>query len=279
MQRLLIIVLFITSSLSLAQDRHRNEFSIKIDNDAAFETDKYYSNGLEFMYQRRIASDSSLTRIRFGLAHKIYTPEATLSTAIVEGDHPYTGLYYGTLGFSHVNNSFYLKADLWIGKQGPDAKAGIFQNIFHKMTPSSQVNGWENQTANSSFYNGDIKFIKIYRGSFLELSPWLEVRYGGLIQDVELGLKFGLRAGFFELFSNASVVSSFYNSILQGPKNAESVYVIAPENMKDIYYKADAGMHFVFSGFRLSLKANWYSAQFDGAHSHTYGTLETAFFF
>lgn len=279
MRWILLIALFLLNIMAFAQEKFANEFSFKIENDAAFETDKYYSNGAELLYQRRFFHSSSMTKLRFGLTHQIYTPEATFDETVVEGDHPYTGVYYGTLGLLHVNNSFYLKTDLWIGKQGPDAKAGILQNLFHKMTPSSQVNGWTNQTANSSFYNGDIKFIKINRSQFLELSPWMNIRYGGLIKDYELGLKTSLFLGPLQLFANGSVVYNEYNSTLQGPKNGESVYVIAEDKMNDLYYKADAGFHLIFSRVRFTIKANWYSAQFEGASDHTYATFETAFYF
>lgn len=279
MKVLLISILFLISPLSLAQSKRANELSIKFDNDAAFETDKYYSNGIELMYKRRFGGQSSLTKFRLGVAHKIFTPEATLSTTVVEGDHPYTGLLYGIFGFSHVNNSYYLRADLWYGKQGPDAKAGSLQNLFHRMTPSSEVNGWQNQTSNQTFYNGEFKIIKINRGPVFEFSPWLQGHTGGLLRDVELGLKMAIHLGFLEFFTNGSVVNNYFNAILQGSKKQDSTYVIASEDMKDIYYKADAGFHLLLQSFRLTLKVNYYSAQFEGAKDHTYATLETAFYF
>ncbi|WP_412471292.1 lipid A-modifier LpxR family protein [Halobacteriovorax sp. RT-2-4] len=278
--KLFFIVSIFTLTLSaFAQSRPLNEFSIKIDNDAPFETDRYYSNGLELMYQRRLYSQGSLTKLRFGVAHKIYTPEATLSTTVVEGDHPYTGLLYGILGISHVNSDYYLRADLWTGQQGPSAKAGILQNIFHKMTPSSQVNGWQNQISNQYFFNGEFKIIKINRGPIFELSPWLQGHYGGLKRDVEIGLKFGMRLGFFELFANGSYVANFFDAVLQGSKKVESVYVISDEDMEDIYYKADAGFNLFFRSMRVTLKANWHGPQFKGATNHTFATLETSFYF
>ncbi|WP_412463434.1 lipid A-modifier LpxR family protein [Halobacteriovorax sp. RT-2-6] len=274
-----IVTLFTLTLSAFAQSRPLNEFSIKIDNDAPFETDRYYSNGLELMYQRRLYSQGSLTKLRFGVAHKIYTPEATLSTTVVEGDHPYTGLLYGILGISHVNSDYYLRADLWTGQQGPSAKAGILQNIFHKMTPSSQVNGWQNQISNQYFFNGEFKIIKINRGPIFELSPWLQGHYGGLKRDVEIGLKFGMRLGFFELFANGSYVANFFDAVLQGSKKVESVYVISDEDMEDIYYKADAGFNLFFRSMRVTLKANWHGPQFKGATNHTFATLETSFYF
>lgn len=276
MKWLFALLLFINQSLAFAQSKLENEFSIKIDNDAAFETDKYYSNGIELMYQRRLAPT---TKLRIGVAHKIYTPEATLSTTVVEGDHPYTGLLYGIFGISHYNQNFYLRADLWAGKQGPDAKAGILQNLFHEMTPSSQVNGWENQTSNHTFYNGEFKIIKINRSQFFEMSPWLQAHYGGLQRDVELGLKLALRIGFLEFFANGSGVVNFYNAVLQGSNKGDSVYVIDNEDMEDVFYKADAGLHLFFSRLRITLKVNWNGPQFKEAKDHTYGTLETAFYF
>ncbi len=279
MKLLFILSLFTLAISTFAQSKPNNEFSIKIDNDAAFQTDQYYSNGLELMYQRRFYSQGSLTKFRLGVSHKIYTPEATLSTTVVEGDHPYTGLLYGILGFSHVNSNYYFRADLWTGQQGPNAKAGILQNLFHKMTPSSQVNGWQNQTSNQYFFNGEFKIIKINRGPIFELSPWLQGHYGGLKRDIEIGLKLGMRLGFLEFFANGSAVANYFDAVLQGSKKVDSVYVIPDEDMEDIYYKVDAGFNFFFSAMRITLKANWHGPQFKGASDHTYATLETSFYF
>ena len=273
--RILVFISFLLTFQNLyAKSKLNNEFQLLVENDSVMRTDRYYTSGVKFLYKRTLGqwSDSRL-RFRLGYIQEIYTPEDLESEEAVDDDHPYTGLQYGLIGLSYSGSSLYFRADAWYGVQGPSSRADEIQNFIHRVTASESPNGWKYQTSGQHFWNGSFMLLLRNRGDFLEFSPWLKYKTGNLRDEMEPGVKLGIRALGMEIFTDFSVIYVKYNAILQGPKGGESPYVISSDNMNEKYYKADAGVFFRFERFGLLYKTTWLGPQFKKEKSHLYSTF------
>ncbi len=243
------------------------------------QTDMYYTSGVKLFYKKSLAEDSqSIFRLRLGYVQEIYTPRDLESREVVENDYPYTGLQYGLLGLSYSSRNIFLRADVWRGVQGQPAAMGKVQNFIHKVTGSDPANGWDNQTEAQNFWNGDFMILKRFVGENSQFSPWVRYKFGDLITEAEPGLRFGMRGGIFEFFTDFSVVFVDYNAILQGPKSTFSSYIISDENMNKRYYKADIGGAVHLRSFSILSKATWTSPQFKHGRYHGYMTLGISYY-
>jgi lipid A 3-O-deacylase len=144
----------------------RGEFTLHFENDVlgTDDSDRHYTNGLQFAWQRSgaglgrgledrlrrgpfFAADSALLG-RWALGHSIFTPENIKTSELVPEDRPYAAwlhLDYAVLGMSEGTLDI---LEVSVGMVGPAAGGEQVQKWFHDLIDSPDPQGWHNQVGN-----------------------------------------------------------------------------------------------------------------------------------
>lgn len=94
------------------------------------------------------ANEDSLRSVTVSIGQKIFTPDDTQATQLIEDDRPYAGwLYIGTA--FHTKTSTRLDTiELNLGMVGPASLAENSQNFIHELRDIPSAKGWDNQLDN-----------------------------------------------------------------------------------------------------------------------------------
>lgn len=104
-------------------------------------TDKSYSNGFKWTYGFRASEkDHSLS-----LAQKIFTPENTRASTLVNDEQPYAGWLYVALATRFPQQEFTHAWEISFGTVGPSALGKQVQHEFHRLSQDPRPQGWRNQ--------------------------------------------------------------------------------------------------------------------------------------
>lgn len=86
--------------------------------------------------------------ITFSLGQNIYTPADIESEDVVEGDRPYAGITYLSLGFHSRLSRRMDTIEVSLGLVGPSSYAEQCQKAVHKLFDDIEPKGWDNQLDN-----------------------------------------------------------------------------------------------------------------------------------
>ena len=121
---------------------------------AAYTTPVIFENGLPKLFQDMLALSPLATpsptcpvayRLHFALTHEFYTPKHETWRVPPPGDHPFSGLLYGTFGVSSETENRLDALEIELGIIGPSAGAQRAQNDWHRVIGSPVSNGWHTQ--------------------------------------------------------------------------------------------------------------------------------------
>jgi hypothetical protein len=138
----------------------RGTFSLLVENDALYDSDRHYTNGLKASWlssenipgwlQR--AGDylpffkaGSRRRYGFSVGQSIFTPEDKDAIALLDDDRPYAGWLYAGFAMTADTGNQLDTFELNLGVVGPHAQGEWVQNNFHRTIGSTNANGWDNQ--------------------------------------------------------------------------------------------------------------------------------------
>lgn len=201
------------------KDRYFDTFTVYWENDSFAGTDRDYTNGTKFSWSTPFdeLNRSSLPEWSFpffaglpfvgkdgthavslSFGQDMYTPEDTVSSAVIQDDRPYAGYLYLAAGF-HTRHA--KRKDSWelrLGVVGPSSLAEKTQNLVHDMIGDDRAQGWDNQLKDEPAI--DLICESQWRGGSmplgqqfgLELIPHL----GGRIGTVNLYLNAGAEIRF-----------------------------------------------------------------------------------
>ena len=116
-------------------------------------SDKYYTNGMRFSWTlpdifTREEGDSALRRVYFSVGQEMYTPKEKDTRNPAADDHPYSGLSYGSIGYSFEKNATLWSVEGRFGIIGPDSLTKETQRMWHQTIDSPIPNGWDHQLPN-----------------------------------------------------------------------------------------------------------------------------------
>ena len=176
--------------------------TLRFDNDVLARTDRAYTGGLTFGWDSRTYEDpESLSWINwlpaargqdvsaslsFTLGIKAYQPDSIQFSEPIEGDRPYAGILYMTMGVpvrSPKHQDFF---ELTLGLVGPASHAQFAQSVLHHLAPSNDPQGWGNQLGNEPLlevtYEHKWKALTFQdsEGYYLQLIPHLGAGLGNL---------------------------------------------------------------------------------------------------
>ncbi|WP_370337982.1 lipid A deacylase LpxR family protein [Parvularcula marina] len=160
------VVLFASAASAAADDKkhtHINDATISFtfENDYFASDDFNYTNGSKASWLSGPRPPAGLAafaaehllgmgpgaeaRIGFGLGQSLYTPEHTLATAPLPGEHPYAAYLYGEYTTMVEENDRLTQLTAQVGMVGPSALGEDAQNFAHRLIGGVEAEGWDNQ--------------------------------------------------------------------------------------------------------------------------------------
>ena len=120
------------------------------------------------------------------LGIKAYQPDSIQFSEPIEGDRPYAGILYMTMGVPVRSPKHQDYLELTLGLVGPASQAQFAQSVLHHLAPSNHVKGWGNQLENEPLievtYEHKWKALTFQdsEGYYLQLIPHLGGGLGNL---------------------------------------------------------------------------------------------------
>jgi len=171
-----------------------------------FQSDKYYSDGVNMELAHPVFNNKIADKILFGFKNTpykdfslsfnqdMYTPTNTKLTMVDSTDRPYAGQLF--LIYTKYSNKFIegkkLTSYIFLGVQGPAAMAGKSQNFVHHKIGNDSIYGWDNQLGNGLILDYQIQYMGLFPLSshLTELHYFGNIRLGTLNNEAELGFRF-----------------------------------------------------------------------------------------
>lgn len=290
MKKIIIILLFLTPITMLS-----DSFSLYIENDFPFNTDRYYTHGWGIRYSsNKLDSSDFLQKISLiknnfksyiSLNQQLYTPNDRLSTDKLTDDHPYSGLLYFKLStFASSSYDWFFKTEYSIGLIGESAFGKESQEAIHSITASSlNPKGWDNQLKNDLILNADFSFLRV----LLDF-PIIEIHGLGLAGVGTLNNYVGLGISlqkYFEISHNINFAFNFvdhynasiYDTKLRGTFLFNSDEALSADKIETFYNTYRLNLIFRIYNFDLIVAYNNVSKQIKSGYVHKYVTLELAY--
>src|SRR6218665_1056243 len=144
--------------------------TMRVDNDLLGGQDEGYTNGVVFTFTSPNLADyttdpclPALARwvnpwftwlqphhaeqrnMSFSLAQALFTPRDSTRSDLIPEDRPYAAMIVGTMAYHGRRGNRLDSTLLRLGWVGPSARGEESQNAIHKVTGSSDFQGWSNQ--------------------------------------------------------------------------------------------------------------------------------------
>ena len=298
----------IQNTLSYRNISSDHYFRINYENDLAFHTDYYYTQGVHFeLVSPRIGRSrlkalfphfsKSLKRYGIGLESAGYTPTSIFSDSILYGDRPFAGLAYLQAFMLSVNESARSRfsAILSVGLMGPAAGGYDIQAFIHRYTRNADPMGWKFQVKNEPIINYEADYEKAITpaSQYFLLSGLGMARVGTLSTKAGAGLV--LMAGLFNdpfhpaqkgrkrfayVYAHPEVDVVGYDATLQGgPFTHDNPYVIATGDINRITFRSDVGAIFGSGRFSLGANVRYVTKEFHTGMTHLTGGVQIALAF
>ncbi|MBY0428112.1 MAG: lipid A deacylase LpxR family protein [Alphaproteobacteria bacterium] len=194
-QNILYLLFMALSSQAFAEDIRKDAddkgiFNIVIENDVFVGADHDYTNGIRFAWLsseknmpnwvQSVASVLPIAgeghkRVNIAAGQNMFTPNNISATQPMNGDHPYAGWLYGSVGIVSDTGKTMDNVMLTLGVVGPYSLAAEAQGFFHDTIGGIHPNGWGNQLKNEP---GVILTYERKWRSMVEFSPF------GLAADI-----------------------------------------------------------------------------------------------
>jgi lipid A 3-O-deacylase len=209
--------------ISAAHAQDDSRITVVEENDSiGFDSDKYYTQGLEFIYLGPdVAADSAWIgpfdtladlgpfdtgeagevsrRYEVMLGQSMFTPEDTAREDPDPGDRPYASWFYGGVGLIQDTDRRRLDhLELLVGVVGPAAFGKKTQNDWHQYIGVSESRGWDEQLDNEPglmlSYERKWRFLQQIGGALaVDAIPELGITVGNVMDYAQAGgmLRFG----------------------------------------------------------------------------------------
>lgn len=188
-------------------------FNIVLENDVFAGADRDYTNGVRFswlsseenmpLWSQRIANflpvaNDGNKRISVAAGQSMFSPENISNSNLIDGDHPYAGWLYGSVGMVSDTGATLDNVMLTLGVVGPLAFAKNTQKFVHKVIGSPDPKGWDNQLKNEPgvILTYERKWRAIAEASpfgiGVDITPHVGLNLGNVNTDASMGATFRL---------------------------------------------------------------------------------------
>lgn len=290
--------------------------------------DRDYTNGIRFTYfdvgreQPRlihwladvlpIFQINKTTTSYYSLGHNLYTPHDITLTNHVEGDRPYAGFLYGSVGVSTLVDNYVDDFEFTLGIVGPSTLGKQVQTEYHKLINAKEPKGWQHQLSDEpvAMLSWERSYLGLWRGKigdslYTRFNPHFGVTLGNVYTYANAGFSIDLvpqdmpwqtrpvrvrpaipGSGFFEtpdsghswmLFAGVDARAVARNIFLDGNTFKDSYSV----KKEPIVYDAEIGAAYTYKQLRISYTFNWRSKEFKSPYSQesTFGSISVNYRF
>ena len=157
--------------------RRMSTFTLYMENDLFYKTDRQYTHGTKLSYLSPDLSDyrdnplvpawsypiierlpfinepGCQRSVSFSLGQNIYTPEEIERSDLIINDRPYAGITYLAVGFHSKNNRQMDTLEFDMGIVGPHSYAEDVQETIHNWVDSTDPKGWGHQLHDEPIFN------------------------------------------------------------------------------------------------------------------------------
>jgi hypothetical protein len=237
MYKKLLLLFFLISVSSRAQQKFSKQFSFVNDNDLFVSKvkDRYYTNGMFFAFRNLAKNENEKLEKKiyeWQLVHLMYTPHKSTVIDVDEHDRPFASYLYASFGINKVYKSQQiLKTSIQLGVIGPAALGKNLQNFIHDIYGFDRPLGWKYQIRNAvglNFNGYYAKSLSVDKRNLTDINLISSLRIGTVFTDASAGL-YG-RIGFKPLQKMSNSIA--FNSNLN---NNSTPNVRGIESM--LYYK------------------------------------------
>ncbi len=276
-------------------------FSFRYQNDFFNATDKYYTQGVQFIYGAPFLGRSPVAHVLFGLKdatlehavlleQQCFTPSSIRRDTIFTGDRPFAAaLFLGQRMVSFApQRALKLSSAIKLGVLGPCALCAEEQRGIHRALDNIEPLGWQHQVAGDVIVNYSLRIDKrVLRSSFAETSLGASAELGtyrtntGLHGRVEVGCF----NSFFEPAAPSSKVFHFsayvegqvtvigYDATMQGGLfNASSPYTLSADAIERLVLGGGGGLRLTYRALSLTYAKTFITSEFVGGTDHGWGT-------
>ncbi len=275
-------------------------------NDVVFQTDKYYTNGINLAYVTEnsmgllaplhfLHNDASVSFNSVTLRQDIFTPQKMDAGIYNKLDRPFASyLLVGSKKTSlNYDTKFLFTSQFEVGVLGKYAGGELVQNGVHAALPtSSHVYGWENQVQSDLALNYSLEAEKgLINHELFGMSGDLHGTVG--LPHTYAGTGVTLRAGeYHDYFSNLGLYRSngwrmyafanidanvvVYNATLQGGLFNPIVETNRME-LNSFVIKAKSGINLSYKYFNFEIGMQQVSPEFKNGTLHRWGYMSFTF--
>lgn len=281
-----------------------NIISFKWSNDVIFETDYYYTNGLQFEFYFPFlesnpinyillpSSDNAIEYYGLTLTQDLFTPTEVADTSTLRADRPYAA--YILLGSEKISydrkEQLRIYSAFEIGIIGESAYGKETQNGIHDWLPTtSTLFTWLNQIKDDFAINYTAEIEKgFWNGSWFNVNGITSTKLGTPFTYLDAG--FSARAGKYNhnyhpdfamssdhewqsyLFADMRGRFVLFNATLQGGLfNDKSIYTI--DDINNWVGDFSLGIAAIYKYVKLDFGVHYVTPEFPGGKEHKYGYL------
>ncbi|EME70325.1 hypothetical protein H261_09068 [Paramagnetospirillum caucaseum] len=151
-------------TVSWAGEPENGTLSIVFENDLFYGTDRHYTNGVRGAWlsgpgdtpqwvldpARRfpLFPEGGTVRVEYALGQSMYSPGDIRLENPPDGDRPYAGWLYGSVGLIAETGARLDQLSLTLGVVGPASMAEPTQKFIHRQVDSPDPRGWDTQLHN-----------------------------------------------------------------------------------------------------------------------------------
>ncbi len=302
MKCLLAICCFVQINAAGQSIRYTNElndtatwsFFIQYENDLFTSTDRYYTQGTVFGYQRNLTKEtrinqffftlpSSKKTIGFGLDHLGFTPSTIHSDSLLTGDRPYAA----TIRLNTVlqtTDTLHKRSFAWsfsLGIIGPEAFGKEIQTGIHKATNNFLPLGWQHQLNTGILldlgFEAQQRILSIRKWASFDVTCRANLGLGRT--DFSLGgngsIQLSNKAIGIKVFARPAIRLVGYDATLQGSIVGKTdEYHIEASQLHRLVSEQEIGVQIKI--YKLCIAA-WYHFQssiFEGGLNHSWGGVK-----
>jgi lipid A 3-O-deacylase len=275
---------------------------IDFDNDLFFKTDRYYTNGVVLGFIHPVIKRSPFHVLWYtrgenmlyysglSITQEMYTPTDTDTKEFQAHDRPYAGTLFATqfadVRYPNKNRKIYTAFSL--GVIGPGAGTQETQSFIHRITPSPDPMGWDNQVQNGLLINYTASFEQgiINKKAFLWAGDGF-TDFGNYKTNVGVGtfLRFGK---YNDYYLSLPVCKSVDDWQVYGQIGASSKFVMYDATLQGVFadnlirntYSIErlvgvgfAELTLAYKKYLLQGKVTLITPEFEGGGTHKYFSL------
>jgi len=176
--------------------------SILFENDVFYNTDRDYTNGVQFAYTSApdnnfdtavhvarllpFFSQDGVVRTDYALGQNIYTPANLRAADPPITQRPYAGFLYGALGLIDETDAHIDQIQMQLGVVGPDSLAEQTQDLVHRIIHDTIPQGWSYQLHNEPaiVLTDERAWRALESGSLFGLAFDIDPHVGGAVGNV-----------------------------------------------------------------------------------------------